>query len=360
MHHAAAPLRRAGRRRPALLLLALVLASHAWLADLLAPPAPPAGPQRPGLVQLRSLPTPTSALPAPPPEAAVVAAPRQPPAAPAAPPAQRSAAAPATLPPPAAAPVAMPPAPADPADRPTAERLAGPAERPSAGADDDPAGEPPPVYRTQLPPPTQQRYSLRLNGQLGEALLTWRHDGQHYSLALDGRGAGGAPLLSQASSGAVDAHGLAPDRYVDSRRGGRAQAASFRRDLGRIGYSGPPQQQPAWPGAQDRLSWLAQLAAILAAADGPPPEALRLFITDARGHAGLWQLQRQPDTTAPTPWGDAPLQHWRREPPRPEALLVDVWLARDAGTPAGAWPVRLRLQVPRSGDVVDLHWLAAP
>jgi hypothetical protein len=78
------------------------------------------------------------------------------------------------------------------------------------------------------------------------------------------------------------------------------------------------------------------------------------------GGGGLWQLQRQPDTTGPTPWGEAALQHWRRQPSRPEGLLVDVWLAREAGTPAGAGPVRLRMQVPRSGDVVDLQWLAAP
>ncbi len=115
------------------------------------------------------------------------------------------------------------------------------------------------------------------------------------------------------------------------------------------------------------MSWLAQLAAILAAADGPGPDALRLFVTDARGHAGLWQLQRQPDTRGDTPWGAALLQHWQRLPPRPEGLQVDVWLPAAAGKPqdsaAGmpdAWPVRLRLQVPRSGDVVDLQLLAAP
>ena len=234
------------------------------------------------------------------------------------------------------------------------------AASPSTGADPGPPGEPPPLYRTQLPPPAQLRYSLRLNAQAGQALLDWQHDGQRYRMRLEGQAGSGAPLLHQASDGQVDAHGLAPDRYVDSRRGGRAQAANFRRDIGRIAYSGPPQQHPAWPGAQDRLSWLGQLAAILAAADAPPPDALRLFITDARGHAGLWQLQRQPDATGPTPWGDAPLQHWQREPPRPEGLRVDVWLAADPGTPAGVWPVRLRLQVPRSGDLVDLQLLAAP
>jgi hypothetical protein len=304
-----------------------------------------------------------AALPALTTRAAAVDAPQQPPTAQAAQPVRRAT---SDATPAAAPPTASPPARSGPAGLTATEGLAGPVERPGADAaaaadpDESPAGEPPPLYRTQLPPPAQQRYSLRLNGQVGEALLTWHHDGRHYRLTLDGRGGGGAPLLSQSSSGGVDAHGLAPDRYVDSRRGGRTQAASFRRDIGRIGYSGPPQQHPAWPGAQDRLSWLAQLAAILAATDGPPPEALRLFVTDARGHAGLWQLQRQPDTTGPTPWGDAALQHWRRQPPRPEGLLVDVWLARDAGSPAGAWPVRLRMQVPRSGDVVDLQWLAAP
>jgi hypothetical protein len=362
MHTAAAPPRRAGRWQPALLLLALVLGLHAWLAGLLAPAALPPGPQRPGVVQLRSLPVPPldqpAPLPEPTPKAAVVAALHRPPPEPAVQPAV-----PVNAAPPTAAALAAPgPAPDDTAQRPAADRPAGLADRTAVdavAADDGPAGEPPPLYPTRLPPPTQQRYTLRLNSQVGEALLTWHHDGQHYRLTLDAH-AGGAPLLSQSSSGGVDAHGLAPDRYVDSRRGGRAQAASFRRDIGRIGYSGPPQQHPAWPGAQDRLSWLAQLAAILAAADGPPPDALRLFVTDARGHAGLWQLQRQPDTTGPTPWGDAALQHWRRQPPRPEGLLVDVWLARDAGSPAGAWPVRLRMQVPRSGDVVDLQWLAAP
>ena len=50
-------------------------------------------------------------------------------------------------------------------------------------------GEPPPVYATRLPEPAQLRYALSYNGQAGEAVLTWRHDGQHYSLSLEGGGA---------------------------------------------------------------------------------------------------------------------------------------------------------------------------
>lgn len=370
---------RAGRWRAAAALALLVLGWHVWLAGRLVPAAPPAGPPRPGLVQLRILPAappaapaaPVPGLPMPAAGAAKAEAAQQParPAevqAVAAVPARAAEAAPSANPPavppvvPPATPPAKPTVAPAPADAAPAGLRAALAVGPSTDADPGPTGQPPPVYRTQLPPPAQLRYSLRLNALAGEALLVWQHDGQGYQLSLDGRTAGGAPLLHQASAGQVDAHGLAPDRYVDSRRGGRVQAANFRRDIGRIGYSGPPQQHPAWPGAQDRLSWLVQLAAILAAADAPPPDALRLFVTDARGHAGLWQLQRQPDATGPTPWGDALLQHWQREPPRPEALRVDVWLAAEPGTPAGAWPVRLRLQVPRSGDIVDLQLLPAP
>ena len=102
-----------------------------------------------------------------------------------------------------------------------------------------------------------------------------------------------------------------------------------------------------------------QLLAIVAAADSPPAE-LQLFVTDAHGHAGLWQLQRQPDATGPTPWGEQPLQHWQREPPRPEGLRIDVWLLARPGTPAQAWPLRLRFAVPRSGDAFELALLALP
>jgi len=242
------------------------------------------------------------------------------------------------------------------ADLPAVAADAGPA----AGIIDADAGTPPPLYATRPPPPAQLRYALRYNGRSGEALLAWQHDGAHYQLTLDGHAADGQLLVAQASSGALDEHGLAPERFVDRRRAGRQQAANFRRDIGRIGYSGPGHQHPAWPGAQDRLSWLVQLLAILAAGNEAPPAELRLFVTDAFGHAGLWQLQRQPDAIGPTPWGAQALQHWWREPPQPEGLRVDLWLVAQPETPALAWPLRLRFAVPRSGDVFELVLLAMP
>jgi hypothetical protein len=220
------------------------------------------------------------------------------------------------------------------------------------------SADPPPVYATRVPPPVQLHYALRYNGQAGEATLAWRHDGQQYTLTLDGHHAG-QPLVAQASQGRFDTAGLAPERFTDRRRGARLTAANFRRDIGRIGFSGPAAEYPAWPGAQDRLSWLAQLAAIRAAAVGsaaPPPAELSLFVVDARGAGGLWRFTAQGETLLDTPLGTLPTERWRREPPRPEGLRVEAWL-----DPAqGHWPVQLRFTALRSGDVFELMRVAAP
>lgn len=236
-------------------------------------------------------------------------------------------------------------------------------------------GAPPPVYATRIPPPLQLRYALRYNGRAGEATLVWRHDGRQYTLALDGHSAPQAPdshgaspapdshsaslaLVAQASQGGFDAAGLAPERFTDRRRGGRLQAANFRRDIGRIAFSGPAVDHPAWPGAQDRLSWLPQFVAIRAAAADAAslPADIRLFVVDARGAGGIWSFRSDGDETLDTPQGPLPTERWRREPPRPEGLRVEAWL--DAGR--GHWPAALRFTALRSGDVFELRLLDEP
>ena len=399
-----AAVRRVRRAWPVAALAMAVLFSHAWLASLLSGDPPRAGLPRAVAVQLRALPPavppllpvppdataapdaaaavarPAAAMPRPPrrlPDGAKVAMAPEP-----VPPGRPAALEGADLPP-SAAPTAAPTT--APTTAPTSPQPASPADADVAAGPQD--GEPPPLYPIRLPPPVQLRYALQYNGRSGEAVLTWQHDGSRYRLTLDGSTAAGQPLVAQASEGTIDSHGLVPDRFTDRRGTGRLRAANFRHDIGRIGYSGAPQQHPAWPGAQDRLSWLAQLAAILAADHEPPPAAaqpspgapaaetptatatadLRLFVTDALGHAGLWQFQRQPDVSGPSPWGDGPQQHWQRTPPRPEGLRIDIWLAAPAQPggpavtePAGTWPLRLRFAVPRSGDVFALQLLAAP
>ena len=241
--------------------------------------------------------------------------------------------------------------------------VGAPAPAPAAvGAADTPPAEPPPVYPTRVPAPVLLRYALRYNGQAGEATLAWRHDDQAYSLQLDGRGAQ-RPLVEQASRGGFDAAGLAPERFTDRRRGARWQAANFRRDIGRIAFSGPEIDYPAWPGAQDRLSWLAQMVAIRAAAVAAAPGAaaapeadISLFVVDARGAGGLWRFVHQGEVLLASPLGPQAAQLWRREPPRPEGLRVEAWL--DASR--HHWPLQLRFTALRSGDVFELVLLAEP
>jgi len=220
---------------------------------------------------------------------------------------------------------------------------------------DDAAGTPPPVYPTRLPAAARWTYALRVNGQTGSAQIAWLPADGAYRLTLDGHSAAGAPLIEQASQGALDQHGLAPERFVDRRRGRGAQAAHFQRKPGLISFSGPQRSFTLWPGAQDRLSWLPQLAAIVAAASASQQE-VRLFVADARGHAGLWRFTAQGPALVDTALGPLATQLWLREPPRPEGLRAEAWL-----DPArGHWPVRLRLTALRSGDVLELQLLGAP
>jgi hypothetical protein len=226
------------------------------------------------------------------------------------------------------------------------------------------SAEPPPVYPTRLPAPVQLRYTLLLNGESGEAVLDWRHDGLRYALALAARSGRVQPLVEQLSQGGFDGAGLAPERFTDRRHGRGQRAANFRRDIGRIGFSGPQIDYPAWPGAQDRLSWWAQLAAIQAAAAvavavGAPLPAVTLFVVDARGAGDWWRFVWQGEAVLDTALGRVVTQHWRRDPDaadRHDSQRTEVWL--DASR--GHWPVLLRTTTLRSGDAFELRLAAEP
>ena len=235
-----------------------------------------------------------------------------------------------------------------------------------------PGAEPPPLYPAQWPAAATLRYAMHYYGRSAGAVLAWRPQGASYSLQLRGLAPaelGGRevpmppgrgdrqrlarPLIEQTSDGQLDANGLAPDRFTDRRRGRSQRAANFRRGLGRIDFSGPSAVQPAWPGAQDRLSWWVQLPAIVAAAAGVPPE-VRLFVVDARGHGEVWRFQHLGPVAWPPGADQASVQHWRHEPAGPEGQRVELWL-----DPAqNHWPVQVRLTSLRSGARLELQLLA--
>ncbi|MBP6898760.1 MAG: hypothetical protein KBC73_01665 [Burkholderiaceae bacterium] len=225
------------------------------------------------------------------------------------------------------------------------------------------AAEPLPVYATRPPPPVRLRYRLQLRDAAGvrdgEAWLDWWHDGQRYRLTLQAQlngQAAGRPWLQQSSEGRLDAAGLAPERFVDRRGGRSAQAANFRRDDGppRIAYSGHDGQQPLPAGAQDRLSWIAQLAAIAAAAEAVAPARLSLWVSDARGWAETWHWQ-PPGEAAPPPGADPlPPATWQRQPEHPDGLQLWLWPQAGPGL-AQHWPARLLQQRARGAPALWLE-----
>ncbi|MFY7857581.1 MAG: DUF3108 domain-containing protein [Rubrivivax sp.] len=232
------------------------------------------------------------------------------------------------------------------------------AERPPAGGD---APEPPPpTYATRMPEAALLRYTMRRGTMSGQGVLHWRlvpevtapgratAGGPSYRLDFVGR-AFGALLLGWHSEGRLDAHGLAPDRFVDRRRQRGALAANFQRGRGVISYSGEGEDVPLLPGAQDRLSWMVQLPAIVAAqpALARPGATVAMQVTGARGDADVWAfrvIDRQ-DLNLPAGAVQQAL-HLQREPRKPRDTRVEVWL-----DPARQWlPVRLRLSPTEGGE----------
>jgi Protein of unknown function (DUF3108) len=330
---------RASRRRAALALAVSVLAAHLLLLGR--------APLRPGAEAraeaVRSLSVRQIVVPAPaavPAAAAAAAGPRAVPQPAAAAPKPRAAA--------RRADARIDPDPAPGAGR-DAQAAAPAAATPSAAAD---GGVDLPAYATRLPPAVTLRYSLLRGGASGQAELRWRPAEGRYTLTLDS-GGGGLPRLGSASEGGLDATGIAPERYTESRRGRDQRAVNFQAASGRITFSQPSLQHDWLPGAQDRLSWMLQLPAVLEAEPAlrETGSELRLYVAGTRGDAEVWAFDVLGRETLETPAGAVPgALHLRRLPRRPYDVQVDVWL-----DPARHHlPVRLRLLLQPAGSGTEL------
>jgi hypothetical protein len=308
-------------------MLLAVLGGHAWLLG---------GERRPGAtrqpapaMQVRQI-----VVPAP-----VVAAAVQPGVAPR--PAAPPAAPPAAAPRPRAA-VASPPSHAAPT--------------PATPGEPGTSGEPPPRYATRLPPSQRLHYELDRGAQPGRATLHWEMDDEGYRLGLEGDF--GRDRAGRSSRGTLDGDGLAPERYVETRRGRAQRAVNFQRDKALISSSAAERAQPLWPAAQDRVSWLVQLAAALEAdaALREPGRVLRLFVAGPRGEAETWAFEVLGREALELPAGPvADALHLRREPTRPWEPQVDLWL-----DPARHYlPARLRWLLRPTGETTELRLAAA-
>jgi hypothetical protein len=213
------------------------------------------------------------------------------------------------------------------------------------------AGTAPPVYATRVPAPATLRYELRRGVLGGEGELAWRPGADGYELQIEGR-AFGMQVLAQTSSGRFDSAGLAPLRFVDRRRGRDARAANFQRDKAIISWSGVTAEQALLAGAQDRLSWMVQLAAIV---DADPArfgagERVLMQVAGARGDVDLWAFgvlgRDAVEVVGARIEGTLAL---RREPRKPFDTVVEVWL-----DPARQHlPVRLKLATAGGGDALE-------
>lgn len=305
-------------------------------------PVPPIPPIQP----ITSILTPPAAAPEPGPAAPPAPAPTEVAEAPPVPPPPMEAASAATAPPEpsAEAPVARAEA--------TAEAAApAPAPDPAAGG-----GAAPPVYATRLPPAAELSYELRRGMLSGQGELSWRPAADGYELQIEGI-AFGLPLLGWLSRGGYDVAGLAPQRFVDRRRGRDVRAANFQRDKGLITWSGVTHEAALAPGAQDRLSWIVQLAAVVQAASQRyvAGERVTMQVAGARGDADLWTFVvqgREPVDVVGARIADT--LALRREPRKPYDTLVEVWL-----DPARHHlPARLKLSTAGGGD--SLEFLLRP
>jgi hypothetical protein len=273
---------------------------------------------------------------------------------------------PPSMPQPSVVPPASPGPPRTPPKAAQALRL--PSPQPTAIAVAEPAVPTPaplepqtelPVYPVMPPPPVRWAYSLTRGPLTGEGVLHWQPDGERYTARFEGRIAGIA-VLDWTSRGGFDTAGLAPERYVVRRRGRDAQAANFQRAAGKITYSGPTVEHPLPRGAQDRLSWMLQLPAIVAAtperfaAEGA---SVVLFVAGARGDADVWTFVlagRESVSLADGEAGEA--LKFVREPRRAYDTRVEVWL-----DPARHHlPLRARLSNEGRDDTLELLHVPSP
>jgi len=208
-----------------------------------------------------------------------------------------------------------------------------------------------PTYRTVMPPAATLHYDMQKGMWSGSGDLVWRPAADRYELRLEGSVAG-LHVLTEISSGAVDPHGLAPLRYTDQRLRRSPIAANFQRDKGRITYSGTTVSFPLPDGAQDRLSWMLQIGAVLNAEPqlAAPGGRIVLFVSGARGDADVWSFRYVGTETVAAAGGRVAAVKFTREPRKAYDHLVEVWLA-----PAHHHlPVRARLTADSNDSVFEL------
>ena len=207
-----------------------------------------------------------------------------------------------------------------------------------------------PIPVTRMPPAFAYAYTLTRGAAAGEAELRWQPDGGRYVATLQARD-GAGELLALSSAGGFDPAGIAPQRFVDRRRGRGALAVNFRRDTADVTFSGPQIVHALVPGMQDRLSWLLQLGAIAAAdPDSVAAAGAAMTVVGVRGEADVWQFEAIGPQTLELAGGEVRTLHFLRRPLHAYDTRAEVWLA-----PSHDY-LPLRVLLSNGGETLKLEW----
>ncbi len=215
------------------------------------------------------------------------------------------------------------------APKPRIEPAPAPAQAPApAAAASQPASDDViPHYRTQMPGSATLRYQVSRGMLHGSGELQWRPQGDQYELKLESK-LGGMTLLTQISRGGFDADGIAPVRFTDWRVRRSTVAANFQRDAGKVSFSGSAQELPLEAGVQDRVSWMVQLAAIVAAQPNlrTPGAKVVMHVVGANADASVWAFKCVGNETVETDMGPIDAVKYVREPRGPNDTTAQAWL----------------------------------
>jgi len=190
------------------------------------------------------------------------------------------------------------------------------------------------------------RFPYRLSGE-----LIWRNDGTRYNALLRYSALGLKRM--QTSRGAITGQGLAPERFSDKYRS--EVAAHFNYPQAKVTFSANTPDAPLLAGAQDRLSVLIQLGAILAS---HPDQAragntLSLQTVGARA-ADVWVFTVATLEALDLPGGKVDGIKLERLPRELYDQKVEVWLVPQLGF----LPARVRI-TEANGDSIDQRWEAS-
>ena len=191
-----------------------------------------------------------------------------------------------------------------------------------------------------------QQGAVPLQGVMGE--LTWSQDGHAYDARLTLRFLF-KTLRTQHSSGAIGPTGIEPTRFSDTRK--TEVASHFVRDQGQIVFSSNAAPVSLMSGAQDRLSVMLQLGALLA---GDPARykvdgAIAVQTVGPRD-ADIWIFKIGDEEKLDLPTGELIARKLTRNPRVPFDDTVELWLAPSFGY----LPVRIRITQP-NGDFADMQ-----